>query len=99
MRRLKPSKQGWLQKVFSQKDVINNEKTFSLTAMLKSIRNLMCAMLCPKPDICYAIGMVSRYQTNPGPLLCVAVKHVLTYLRRTRDYIFVYYSKDLRATG
>ncbi|TYK11833.1 putative Integrase core domain [Cucumis melo var. makuwa] len=28
--------------------------------------SLMYAMLCTRPDICYAVGVVSRYQSNPG---------------------------------
>ena len=31
-----------------------------------AIGNLMYAMLCTRPDICYAVGIVSRYQSNPG---------------------------------
>ena len=27
---------------------------------------LMYAMLCTRPDICYSVGMVSRYQSNLG---------------------------------
>ena len=30
------------------------------------VGSLMYAMLCTRPDIFYAIGMVSRYQSNPG---------------------------------
>ena len=29
------------------------------------VGSLMYAMLCTRPDIFYAIGMVSRYQSNP----------------------------------
>ena len=29
------------------------------------VGSLMYAMLCTKPDICYSIGMVNRYQSNP----------------------------------
>ena len=31
------------------------------------VGSLMYAMLCTRPDICFAIGMVSRYQFNPRP--------------------------------
>ena len=31
------------------------------------VGSLMYVMLCTKPDICFAVGMVSRYQSNPGP--------------------------------
>ncbi|KAL2490483.1 putative mitochondrial protein [Abeliophyllum distichum] len=49
--------------------------------------SLMNALLCTRPDICYAVGIVSRYQSNPGPEHWTAVKHILKYLRRTRDYM------------
>ena len=32
-----------------------------------AVGSLMYAMLCTKPDIYYSVGMVSRYQSNPGP--------------------------------
>ena len=30
------------------------------------VDSLMYAMLCTRPDICYVVGIVSRYQSNPG---------------------------------
>ena len=30
------------------------------------VGSLMYAMLCTRPNICYAVGIVSRYQSNPG---------------------------------
>ena len=30
------------------------------------VGSLMYAMLCTWPDICFAVGMASRYQSNPG---------------------------------
>ena len=29
------------------------------------VGSLMYAMLCIRPNICYLVGMVSRYQSNP----------------------------------
>ena len=57
-----------------------------------AVGSLMYAMLCTKPDICYAVGVVSRYQSDPGEEHWIAVKHILKYLRRTRDYMLVYSS-------
>ena len=59
----------------------------------------MYAMLCTRPNICYSIGMVSRYQSNPGPKHWQAVKHILKNLQRTRDYILVFRSEDLIPIG
>ena len=59
----------------------------------------MYAMLCTRPDICYAVGIVSRYQSNPGMGHWIAVKHILKYHRRTRDYMLVYSGGDLNPIG
>ena len=31
-----------------------------------AIGSLMYAMMCTLPDICYVVGLVSRFQSNPG---------------------------------
>ena len=64
-----------------------------------AVGSLMYAMLCTRPDICYAVGIVSRYQSNPGRTHWTAVKNILKYLRRTRDYMLMYGAKDLILTG
>ncbi|KAA0061994.1 gag/pol protein [Cucumis melo var. makuwa] len=64
-----------------------------------AVRSLMYVMLCTRPHICYSVGMVSRYQSNPGRDHWTAVKNILKYLRRTKDYMLVYGSKDLILTG
>jgi hypothetical protein len=64
-----------------------------------AVGSLMYAMLCTRPDICYAVGMVSRYQSNPGQGHWTAVKNILKYLKRTRDYMLVYHSDSLVPLG
>ena len=59
----------------------------------------MYAMLCISPDICYLVGMVSRYQSNLGSKHWQAIKHILKYLRVMRDYMLVYRSEDLTLIG
>ena len=59
----------------------------------------MYAMLCTRLDIYYSVGIVSRYQSNLGLKHLQVVKHILKYLRRTRDYMLVYHSKDLIPIG
>ena len=51
------------------------EVTYALT-----IGILMYAMLCTFPDICFTVGLVSRYQANLGPRHWQEVKHILNYL-------------------
>ena len=64
-----------------------------------AVGSLMYAMLCTRPDICYAVSMVARYQSNPGQGHWTAVKHILKYLKRTRDYMLVYYLDSLTPLG
>ena len=60
---------------------------------------LMYVMLCTRPNIYYSVGMVSQYQSNPGTKHWQAVKHILKYLQRTRDYMLVYRFEDLIPIG
>jgi hypothetical protein len=64
-----------------------------------AIGNLMYAMLCTRPDICFAVGLVSRFQSNPGPAHWKVVKRILRYLRGTTDYMLCYQGRDLRLRG
>ncbi|XP_075083266.1 secreted RxLR effector protein 161-like [Nicotiana tabacum] len=64
-----------------------------------AVGSLMYAMLCTRPDICFVVGIVSKFQFNPGREHWTAVKHIIKYLKRTRDYILVYHSDDLVPIG
>jgi len=64
-----------------------------------AVGSLMYAMLCTRPDICYTVGIVSRFQSNPGQEHWTAVKNILKYLRRTRDMELVYSSRELIPIG
>ena len=64
-----------------------------------AIGSLMYAILCMRPDSCYAVGIVSRYQSNSRPKHWESVKHILKYLWRTRNYMLVYSGSDLMLVG
>ena len=53
------------------------------------VGSLMYAMLYTRPFICFIVGMVSRYQSNPSLEHWTTAKNILKYLRRTRYYMFV----------
>ena len=59
----------------------------------------MYAMLCTRPDICFAVSMVSRYQSDPGEEHWIIVKHIFKYLQRTRDYMLVFQDESLVPIG
>ena len=64
-----------------------------------AVGSLMYAILCTRPAIYFAISIVSRYQSNPGPEHWTAVKHILKYLRRTKDYLLMYGVDELIPVG
>ena len=59
----------------------------------------MYAMLCTRLDICYAVGVVSRYQSDIGEQHWIVVKDILEYLRGMRYYMLVYSSGSLETVG
>ncbi|KAL0286291.1 UNVERIFIED_CONTAM: Retrovirus-related Pol polyprotein from transposon TNT 1-94, partial [Sesamum calycinum] len=63
------------------------------------VRSLMYAMMCTRPDLCFAVRMVSRYQSNSGPDHWVAVKRILNYLKGTSDLALCYNGGSLRLVG
>lgn len=48
-----------------------------------AVGSLMYAMVCTRPDIAHAVGVISRYMSNPGIEHWNAVKWILKYLRGT----------------
>ena len=66
---------------------------------VSAVEILMYAMLCTRPDIYFIVGMVSKYQSDPGEEHWIAIKHIFKYLRRMRDYILVYQDESLVPIG
>ena len=65
-----------------------------------AVDSLMYAMMCTRPNICYDVGLISRFQSNPGQKHWMAVKRILRYLKGTSDYMLCYQGKkDLRLIG
>ncbi|XP_075079731.1 secreted RxLR effector protein 161-like [Nicotiana tabacum] len=54
------------------------------------IGSLMYAQTCTRPGISFAVGMLGRYQSNPGIDHWKAAKKVLRYLKGTKDYMLMY---------
>ena len=55
-----------------------------------AIGSIMYAMLCTRLDVCLAISLAGRSQSNPGVDHWTAVKNILKYLKRTKDMFLVY---------
>ena len=78
---------------------IEEENIMRKVSYASAMGRLMYAMLYIRPDIYYSVGKVNRYQSNLVPKHWQAVKHILKYLQRTRDYMLVYQCEDLILIG
>ena len=58
------------------------------------VGSLMYAQVCTRPDMAFSVGVLSRYQSNPGNDHWTAGKKVLRYLQKTKDYMLVYRGMD-----
>lgn len=54
---------------------LEEQERIKIVPYASAVGSLMYAMMCTRPDICYAVGMVSRYQSNTGQAHWVAIKH------------------------
>ncbi|GJU79718.1 retrovirus-related pol polyprotein from transposon TNT 1-94 [Tanacetum coccineum] len=61
--------------------------------------SLMFAMICTRPDIAHAVGVVSRYMAEPGREHWEAVKRILRYIKGTPDVALCFGDSDLIVTG
>lgn len=64
-----------------------------------AVDSLMYAMICTRPDISHAVGVVSRYMSNPGLNHWNAVKWILRYLAGTKDMGLCYTGAGLQLRG
>ena len=55
-----------------------------------AIESIIYAMLCTRLDVAHALSTTSRFQKDPGEKHWSAVKRILKYPRRTKDYFLVY---------
>jgi hypothetical protein len=60
----------------------------------EAVGSLMHLMVCTRPDLACAIGILSRYLHNPGRAHWLAVQRVLRYLKRTRSFGLCYRKSD-----
>ncbi|GJZ13145.1 retrotransposon protein, putative, ty1-copia subclass [Tanacetum coccineum] len=65
-------------------------KRMSKVPYANAVGSLMYLMVCTRPDIAYAVSVVSRYLANPGKNHWEAVKWILKYLRATANVGLVY---------
>jgi len=54
----------------------------------------MFAIVYSRPDICFAISKLSQYMSGPSVYHESAVKHLLRYLRTTKDFRICYWAQS-----
>ena len=54
------------------------------------VGSLMYAQVCTRPNITFVVGVLGRYQSNPGIDHLRAAKKVMRYLQGTKDYMLMY---------
>ena len=59
-----------------------------------AVGSLVYLEVCTRPDIAFAVGMLGRYQSNPGIEHWTAAKKVMRYLQGTKDYMLTYRESD-----
>ncbi len=59
-----------------------------------AIGSLMYAQVCTRPDIAYAVSVLSRFQSNPGHEHWKAAKKVMRYLKKTEGYMLTFQRTD-----
>ena len=68
-------------------------------AYLAIVGSLMYAALGTRPDISYAVGLLSRFNSDPRTRHLTAAKRVLRYLKRTKDLKLEYKQTGRKLQG
>eukprot|EP00253_Pinus_taeda_P005657 PITA_05657 len=66
------------------------EEDMSCVPYTSAVGSLMYAMVCTRPNITHAMGVLSKFMSKPGKEHWTAVKRVFRYLRGTSDYGLCY---------
>ncbi|KAL5566704.1 hypothetical protein UlMin_029868 [Ulmus minor] len=66
----------------------------------KSLVGSLRYLTCTRPDILYAVGLVSRYMENPTTTHFKTAKRILRYIKGTIDFGLLYsFSNDYKLVG
>ena len=83
-----------------QSPKIEEERDYmSKVPYASTIGSLMYAMVCTRPDIAHAVGVVSRFMSRPGKQHWEVVKWILRYLKSSSDTCLCFISASLKLQG
>ena len=69
------------------------------TPYREAIGSLMYAAVATRPDISFAVSMLSQFLENPGEAHWEAVKRIFRYLAGTREHALTYGGEEHELTG
>jgi hypothetical protein len=72
----------------------DGQKKMSAIPYASAIGSIVYAMLCTRPDVSFALSVMSRYQSDFGEDHWIVVKGILKYLRRTKDMFLIFGGED-----
>ncbi|CAL9003905.1 unnamed protein product [Prunus brigantina] len=79
-RKLRLSQESYIEKSPTYE---KEKENMAMVRYSSVVGSLMYAMICTRPDITHAVGVVSRFLSKPGKEHWNAVKWILRYLRGT----------------
>ena len=89
-----PLQQGTVPSEKDSPSTKEQREYMSKISYASAIGSIMYAMLCTRLDVAHALSMTSRFQQDPGEKHWTAVKGILKYLRRTKEFFLVYGSEE-----
>jgi hypothetical protein len=72
----------------------NEQERLGGVRYASAIGSIMYAMLCTRPDVSYALSVMSRYQSNYGEAHWTIVKNILKYLRIIKEALLVFEGEE-----
>ncbi|KAL0291730.1 UNVERIFIED_CONTAM: Retrovirus-related Pol polyprotein from transposon TNT 1-94 [Sesamum radiatum] len=84
-----------------KKSLKTNEehKRMSNISYASAVVSIQYVVQCTKPDVAYALSVMSKYQACTGVAHWGAVKRILKYLKRTKNMFLIYGGGELILVG
>ena len=73
-----------------QEELVDQAPSDIVRLYQSMVGSVMYAMIQTRPDICFPVTILSRFNNNPNASHMMAIKRVLRYLRGTLDYGITY---------
>ncbi|KAL0411233.1 UNVERIFIED_CONTAM: hypothetical protein Slati_3713000 [Sesamum latifolium] len=74
-------------------------KRMSNIPYASAVESIQYVVQCTRPDVAYALSVMSRYQACTGEAHWGAVKSILKYLKKTKDMFLIYGGGELILEG